>query len=121
MDFNEEYDAMSEVPLRVAITYRCLELFKFVTKDTDDQKRGIYFGKTIFDGRVQQEFLEAMKKFIKEKKSLLRNCAEVPVKGNECVKIIWFIYHKLVEHGVFTDQERRDVAQYLDICEYVVL
>ncbi len=101
--------------------YKCLELFKVVTKDTPEQKRGIYFGKTIHDGSVQVDFLEAMKKFIKEKKAALRNCAEKPVSNNECVKMIWFLYHKLVEHGIFTDVERRDIVSYLDICEYVVL
>ena len=121
MDFTEEYNAMSEVPLRVAITYKCLDLFKIATKDTADQKRGIYFGKTIHDGSVQQQLLEALKIFIKDKKSALRHCAEAPVSNNECVKIIWFLYHKLVEHGIFTDVERRDIVSYLDICEYVVL
>jgi hypothetical protein len=120
MDFAEEYDAMSEVPLRVAITYKCLELFKVVTKD-GEQKRGIYFGKTVYDSSPRNDFLEAMKTFIKNKKAALRNCAATPVSNNECVKIIWFLYHKLLEHGIFTDVERRDIVSYLDICEYVVL
>jgi len=121
MDFIEEYNAMNDIPIRVAVTYKCIELFKVITKETQEHAQGIYFGKNMFDGNQSINFLEAMKKFIKEKKSLLRNCQEVPVKSTECVKIIWFIYQKLVENGVFTDVERRDIMSYLDICEYVVL
>ena len=121
MNFTEEYDAMNEVTVRVAITYKCLELFKVVTKD-GDQKRGIYFGKTIYDSSPSQELLEALKAFIKDKKAFLRNSANsAKATNNECVKIIWFLYHKLIEHGIFTDVERRDIVSYLDICEYVVL
>ena len=118
MNFTEEYDAMNEVTVRLAITYKCLELFKVVTKD-GDQKRGIYFGKTIYDSSLSQELLESLKAFIKDKKTFLRNSAKAT--NNECVKIIWFLYHKLIEHGIFTDVERRDIVSYLDICEYVVL
>ena len=123
MDFNEEFDAMDEVPLRLAVAYKCLDLFKINIEE--GEKRGIYFGKCFFDGKPPIETLEAIRKFLKEQKSRLRKATEEaalrPVSISQYAKIMWFLYQKIVEHGLFNDSQRRDILAFMDICEYVVL
>jgi len=120
MDFNEEYDAMDEVPLRLAVAYKCLDLFKINIED--GEKRGIYFGKCFFDGKPPLEILEAFRKFLKEQKSRLRKASgDKAIKISDYAKIMWFLYQKIVEHGLFNDSQRRDILAFMDICEYVVL
>jgi len=121
MDFNAEMESMNDIPLRVAVTYKCLDLFRVCLKDSDEEKRGIYFGKCFFDGSPSTELLEAFKKFFKEQKSRLRKHDEVPVKYSDFAKVLWFLYHKIVENGIFTQTERKDIMSFMDLCQYVVL
>jgi hypothetical protein len=112
MDFLEEFVEMETINPKVAVTYKFLDLFKVSLKED----RGLYWGKQAVDKNLSDEELLAFKNYLKAKKAEIRKDGKAP-----CAKILWFLYQKLLEHGAFDINVRREIRSYLDLCEYILL
>jgi hypothetical protein len=113
MDFLEEYNEMHTINAKVAVTYKFLDLFKVSLKED----KGLYWGKQAVDKNLTDEELLAFKNYLKAKKTEVRK----DVKVQDCGKIIWFLYQKILEHGAFDLNVRREIRSYMDLCEYILL
>jgi hypothetical protein len=116
MDFLEEYYEMKAIPQNTAVAYKFLSLFMVVMKDSEEEKRGIYWSSYSLDYKLSDEVLLAFKNYLKAKKSELR-------KGDPktaCGKIIWFFYQKLLDVGAFSFETRRDILAYMELCAYII-
>jgi hypothetical protein len=118
VDFLAEYNEMNVIPSKIAITYAFFDLFKVVMKTTEESGRGFYWCSSAVDARISDEVLVAFKAYIKAQKQQLKKC---DVKGTNCGKMLWFFYHKLLEHNVFTVEVRRDILAYMDMCECAIM
>jgi hypothetical protein len=116
MDFLTEYTDVDTLPRNAAVAYMFLDLFKVQMKSSETSKRGLHWCLKAVDTDLDDECLAAFKAYLREKKAELR-------KGDikNCSKIIWFLYHKLLEHDVFTYEIRKDIINYMDICQYIIL
>ena len=116
MDFIAEYHEMNKIPSKIAVTYSFFDLFKVQTKSSDDLAKGFYWCGQV-DTKLPDDVLGAFKHYIKTMKSELKQCN---TKSN-CGKMLWFFYQKLLEHGAFNSEIRRDIMSYMDICEYIII
>lgn len=115
MEFLEEYDEMNTIPQNTAVAYKFLSLFKVVMKDSDEEKRGLYWSSYSCDYKLSDEILLAFKNYLKAKKSELRKDPKAM-----CGKIIWFFYQKLLDVGAFSFETRRDILHYMEVCAYIL-
>jgi hypothetical protein len=115
MDFIEEYNEMSAIPIKIAVTYKFFELFRVSLKDSD---RGIHWSTCAVDTKQSDEVLEAFKAYIKTQRSQLKKC---DVGNTNCGKMLWFFYQKLLEFNVFDADIRREILKFMEVCEYIIL
>jgi hypothetical protein len=116
MDFLTEYDDVGSLPTKAAVAYMFLDLFKVQLKSTETTTRGLHWCLKAVATNLDDECLVAFKAYLKDKKAELR-------KGEtkNCSKIVWFLYHKLLEHDAFDYATRQDIISYMDICQYIIL
>jgi hypothetical protein len=118
MDFLEEYDEMSTIPSKIAVTYKFFQLFTVALEDTPTTKRGMHFSTIATDSNLSDEILQAFGAYLKAKKRQLKRYDEA---GVNCGKILWFFYQKLLEVGAFNASVRAEIREYMDLCEYIIL
>jgi hypothetical protein len=68
MDFLAEYDEMSTISPKSAVSYKFLSLFKVAMKDGE---RGLYWSTDQVDKKMSDEALVAIKEYLKAKKQIL--------------------------------------------------
>jgi hypothetical protein len=113
MDFLAEYDEMTIIPPKSAVSYKFLSLFKVVLNDGE---KGLYWSRDIVDKTLSDEALVAIKNYLKAKKADLRKGLE-----KDYAKVLWFFYQKLLELGAFDITIRAEIRSYLDLCQYILL
>ena len=113
MDFLVEYDEMSTISPKSAVSYKFLSLFKVVMKDGE---KGLYWSTDQVDTKLSDEALVAIKDYLKAKKADLRKGLE-----KDYAKVLWFFYQKLLELGAFDITIRAEIRSYLDLCQYILL
>jgi len=116
MDFLAEYDEMQTIPQNTAVAYKFLSLFKVVLKESETEKRGLYWSSYSLDSRLSDEVLLAFKLYLKAKKAEIRKADP----KTTCGKILWFFYQKLLEVGAFSMETRRDILNYMELCAYIL-
>ena len=115
MDFLAEYDEMTTIPPKSAVSYKFLSLFRVVLKDGEEPK-GLYWSTDAHDTKLSDDALNAIRAYLKTKKADLRKGAE-----KEYARILWFFYQKLLEIGAFDRTIRAEIRSYLDLCQYILL
>ena len=116
MDFLAEYEEMKTLKQNTAVTYKFLNLFRVVLKDSETEKKGLHWSSIAIDDKLSDEVLQAFKAYLKDKKSELRK-GEASAK---CGTMLWFFYQKLLEVGAFTSEIRRDILNYMELCAYII-
>lgn len=114
MDFLAEFQEMDEIPNKVVVAYKFLNLFKV---HIEGEKRGLYWSVGHVDTKLSDEELLCFKNYLKAMKSQLKK-EDKTLKHS---KIIWFFYQKLLEVGAFDIVVRNEIRGFLDLCEYILL
>jgi hypothetical protein len=113
MDFLAEYDEMTTLPPKSAVSYKFLSLFRVVM--AGDEK-GLYWSTDAHDAKLSDEALNSIKAYLKAKKADLRKGID-----KDYARILWFFYQKLLEIGAFDRTIRAEIRSYLDLCQYILL
>ena len=116
MEFLQEYEEMNTIPQNTAVAYKFLSLFKVVLKETEEEKRGLYWSSISLDKKLDDETLINFKNYLKAKKSELRKADPSSKAG----KMLWFFYQKLIEVGAFDTETRREILNYMELCAYII-
>ena len=108
---------MCAIPSKIAVAYKFFDLFKVVLKDSETDKRGLHWSSCAIDTKLSDEVLIAFRAYLKAKKAELKKCDA----SSQCEKMLWFFYHKIFEVGAFDVEGRRDILQFINLCEYIML
>jgi hypothetical protein len=118
MDFLTELQETAEIPNHIAVPYKFFDLFKVLTKDSEDGVKGMYWGKDTVDTKLTDDELSAFKAYIKATRSELR---KGELNASQCNKRLWFFFQKLLQVSAFTLEVRNEIRGFMDICEYIIL
>jgi hypothetical protein len=109
MNLLEEYNEFKTLPTHIGVTYKFFSHFQ--VKDGQ-----LYFSNTAHP--MSEEKQEDVKKFLK---AMRKDVKEGTLSKDECGRRMWFWYSKILDLGLFLSETRREILQWLEVCETVLL
>ena len=73
----------------------------------------IRFGRRIVDDDVEPYVVDEFRAYLKEQREWIRMQIQPTV---EMRQRMWWVVEKLIEHGVFSSSEQKNVMIWLDLC-----